>query len=123
MRAYTIAATSLALGVTPKWLDNTLSHHRIPGVTQTRQGISRRLNSAAILILEIAIMLCRSLGAPLSVALLVAERVSTERSKTLELESGLTLSVDIAEIEQNLSARLANAVEVAPAPRRGRPPR
>ena len=123
MRAYTIAATSLALGVTPKWLDNAVSHNKIPGVTQTRQGVSRRLNASSILILELAIILGRSLGAPLSLALIVAERISAYRDTPLQLESGFTLLVDIAAIEHDLAVRLADAVEVAPAPRRGRPPR
>ena len=54
MRAYTVAASAFTLGVNTKWLDNVLSHHRVDGVFQQRQGISRRLTPAALLTLEIA---------------------------------------------------------------------
>ena len=123
MRAYTIAAPSLVLVVSPKWLDNALSHHKIPGVPQPRQGVSRSLHASSILLLELAVILGRSLGAPLSLALIIAEQISAHRGTPLQLESGIALSVDIAGIEHDLAGRLADAVEAAPVPRRGRPPR
>jgi hypothetical protein len=122
VRAYTVAATAIALRVPPKWLDNTLSHFKITGVTQTRQGISRRLDTRSILILEIAIRLTRALGTPLSIALDIAERFSKHSGSPTELEGGLTLSLDFTQVETDLLSRLAHAVESAPAPRRGRPP-
>ncbi len=52
-RAYTIATAALTLGTTAKWLDNVLSHNRVTGVAQERQGVSRRLTVEGLLVLAL----------------------------------------------------------------------
>jgi hypothetical protein len=52
-----------------KWVDNVLSHHRVAGVHQARQGILRRVTPAGLLNLEIALSLGRVLGVPIARAL------------------------------------------------------
>ena len=125
MRAYTIAASAFTLGVNTKWLDNVLSHHRVNGVFQQRQGISRRLTPAALLTLEIAARLGRSFAIPLAPALEIATRLIRAREEGIEAPeiSSLRIVADVDVIAGELNARLERAVEMSPTPRRGRPTR
>ncbi len=123
MRSYTVATAALTLGVTAKWLDNTLSHHQLDGVVHARQGISRRLSQRAILDLRLTLTLISALGTPLHKALTLARLLAdTEGNSGLVLPQGLHLSVDIADVRSQVVADLAKAVEVAPVPKRGRRP-
>ena len=56
-RAYTIATAALTLGIPPKWLDNILSHIKIPGVRQEKQGVARHITIDGLLILSITALL------------------------------------------------------------------
>jgi hypothetical protein len=120
LRAYTVAAAAVTLGMSTKWIDNVLSHHTVPGVARSRQGVSRRLTPQAILSLEIAIRLSNALSIPVARSLELAARLVRERGE-LSAGKGLTLALDIEVIQAELAERLANAVEIAPLPRRGRP--
>lgn len=121
-RAYTIATAALALGVPAKWLDNTLSHFRIAGVRQERQGVARRLSIEALLTLAASTLLTRELGIPLGRALEVAENLLAQHGRIL-IGDRLQISTDLAAMRADLLQRLEHAVEVAPLPRRGRPPK
>ena len=120
-RAYTIATAALALQVSSKWLDNTLSHFRVQGVSQKRQGISRRLSVESLTILAIALALVNDLETPLAKALILATALLTS-SGQLALPSGAKIQLDIEQTTAALLERLEHAVEIAPLPRRGRPP-
>jgi hypothetical protein len=120
-RAYTIATAALALGTSVKWLDNVLSHNRVPGVAQERQGISRRLTVEALLILALAVLLIQELGLPTSKAITLAEGL-TRNDGRYSAHQGLNLNLDLAPFRLQLLERLENAVEIAPIPKRGRPP-
>ena len=120
-RAYTVATAALALQVPTKWIDNTLSHFTVQGVTQTRQGISRRLPVESLLILALALALIHDLGMPVNNAIDLATQLAVGNGKT-KLPFGVMLEVDIEETRVALLARLERAVEIAPLPRRGRPP-
>jgi hypothetical protein len=123
-RAYTVAAVAVTLKVSRKWLDNVLSHHRIPGVVQGTQGVSRRLTPQAIVLLELAVGMTNALGSPMGRALSLAGALVQKGggTATLDLGSSLQVSVDLERMTQELYARLAEAVEVTPVRRRGRPP-
>jgi len=125
MRAYTVAASAFTLGVNTKWLDNVLSHHRVDGVFQQRQGISRRLTPAALLTLEIAARLGRGFAIPLRPALEIAARLIQAREEGIEAPEipSLRIIADVDVIAGELNARLERAVEISPTPRRGRPTR
>lgn len=125
MRAYTVATTAVALGVSSKWVDNTLSHHQVPGVYQARQGIARRVTPAALLILDIAVNLVRSLALPLSRALETSQRLIDAGGERVTLPGALSIeiSVNLRALTNDLNARLERAVEMSPTPRRGRPRR
>jgi len=123
MRAYTVATVAVTLGVTQKWLDNVLTRFQIRGVFQSRQGISRRLGAQAIVTLHLASELIRTLGMPLANAISLAERAgSTDGIAMLGLFSSASITVDLTAMRQEVSERLALAVEVTPVPKRGRPP-
>jgi len=123
MRAYTVATVAVALGMPPKWLDNVLSHHSVPGVSQARQGIARRITPQAVLILEIALTLSRSLTMPIQRALELAIELSRtgEPEDSLALAPVVHLTVNVTAVKSAIMVRLAEAVEGAAVPRRGRP--
>ncbi len=120
-RAYTIGTAALALGTSVKWLDNTLSHNRVPGVAQERQGIARRLTVEGLLVLGLAILLIQELGLPTQKAVALAEDLANNEGRYLA-QQGLNLALDLPSFRAVLLKRLENAVEIAPAPKRGRPP-
>ena len=120
-RAYTIATAALALGTSVKWLDNVLSHNRVPGVSQERQGVSRRLTVDGLLVLALVVLLIQELGVPTPRAIALAEDLANNEGRH-RAKQGLRLDLDLASVRVRLLDRLENAVEVAPIPRRGRPP-
>lgn len=122
MRGYTVRAVAVTLGVPVKWVDNVLSHHRISGVSAGRQGVTRRLSIQAVLILEIAIRLINAFRLPLPKALELAARFVGTRSDKLTLADQISLLANVNVIEEQVTDSLAHAVEIAPSPRRGRPP-
>lgn len=123
MRAYTVAAIAVTLGVSKKWVDNVLSHHRVNGVHQARQGILRRVTPPGLLTLEIALGLGRALGVPIAQALGISHDLVSARGGEIQLAGhpAITLRVDVDAIERALSTRLERALEMTPIPRRGRP--
>lgn len=124
MRAYTVATVAIALRVPPKWIDNVLSHYRVRGVSQARQGIPRRLNPEAVTVLAVTLRLTEALRVPLGHALAVAAALvaTSEGEAQRELGRGGRLVFDLGSLENEVSALLADAAEIAPTPRRGRPP-
>jgi hypothetical protein len=121
-RAYTITAAALALDVPAKWLDNTLSHFKIAGVAQKRQGVARRLSVDALLRLRIASVLVDELSITLARSINISEQIVSGEGHFVTT-GGLQLSVDLQAFRQRLLERLELAVEMAPVPRRGRPPK
>lgn len=121
-RAYTIATAALTLEMPAKWLDNTLSHIKIPGVLQEKQGVARRLTIDGLLILSIAAFLIHELGISLSRAAKMAETLASSDGLYTS-PGGLAIQLDLEELRFNLLERLEHAVEVAPVPKRGRPPK
>src|SRR3954470_7928861 len=120
-RAYTIATAALALDVNTKWLDNTLSHFRIDGVLQARQGIARRLTVESLTILSVTVVLTHNLEVPLGPAILIAHRLVASGGRYLG-DDTLELRIDLPALHSRLLERLERAVAIAPVPRRGRPP-
>jgi hypothetical protein len=120
-RAYTIAAAALTLEMPIKWLDNTLSHIRVPGVQQERQGVARRITIDGLLILAVATVLISELGIPLAGAIEIAGQLTASGGR-YGSPQGVSLQLNLEELKAGLLERLENAVEMAPVPRRGRPP-
>lgn len=121
MRGYTVVTSAVALGVEYKWLDNLLSHHAVAGVRQARQGVARTLSYSALQIIAVALELIVGLQVPLPLALVSAVRITAGQNP---IEAGnLQVTVNMEALDRWLFDRLAYAVEVAPIPKRGRPPR
>lgn len=125
MRAYTVAATAVTLKTSPKWVDNILSHHTVPGVSRARQGVMRRLTPRAVTTLEIALRIARSLALPMHRALSIAGNlIETGGSDaSIQLSPTIRIVVNVDAIISETMARLDEAVEVTPVPKRGRPRR
>ena len=125
MRAYTVATAAVTLRMPEKWLDNVLSQNRVDGVIRKRQGVSRRLTPKAVLTLDIAARLARTLGATMPAALRLAHQLVEQGTERAEIDAGegLSLTLELQVIERDLMERLAHAVEIAPSPQRGRPRR
>jgi hypothetical protein len=120
-RAYTLTTVALTLGVSPKWLDNVLSHHQVFGVEQSRQGIARRLSIDGIVVLGVAVLLMHELSLPTRAAIELAQRMSILDGR-FDSPRGLTVTFDLTDFRARVLEQLESAVEVAPVPRRGRPP-
>lgn len=121
-RAYTLGTVALALDVPTKWLDNILSHHRVTGVIQKRQGVSRKVTLEGLLHLALALQLIHDLDLPASSALRLAV-ILAETGGNYRGSSSLAISLDLVGFRSDLEFRLAQAVEMAPVPKRGRPSR
>jgi hypothetical protein len=104
-----------------KWVDNVLSHHKLSGIRQDRQGIARRLSVEGLLILALTALLIHELGLTTVRAITIAEGIIEEEGRRVA-GSGLTIEIDLSAFQASLLERLESAVEIAPVPRRGRPP-
>lgn len=129
MRGYSLATAALALDVDPKWLDNLLSQNRVDGVRQTRQGVQRRIAPDALYVIATVHDLSRQLRVPVVAALQIAHELWRRPPETgaedfAELRIGtLAVQVDRRQTRARIEAALADALEMAPRTRRGRPPR
>jgi hypothetical protein len=124
MRAYTVATTAVTLRVQPKWLDNVLSQNDIDGVIKRRQGVARRLTPQAVITLDLALRLTKALHAAIPAALRLAQQLRQHpEGAGIDVGEGLRLSIDLRRLEADVTERLAQAVEIAPSPPRGRPRR
>ena len=120
-RAYTVGTVALALAIPTKWVDNILSHHTLEGVVQQRQGVSRKVTLEGVLQLALTINLIQDLQVPTPTALRLAALL-TEAGGEHRTKAGLGIDVDLPRIQAHLERRLAEAVEITPIPKRGRPP-
>jgi dienelactone hydrolase len=120
-RAYTVATAALALRMPVKWVDNILSHHKIGGIRQERQGIARRLAVEGLLTLALAAFLIRELGLPTRRAITLADEIIKSEGRYFGRQ-GLIVEIDLPAFQARLLEQLEAAVEMAPVPRRGRPP-
>ena len=120
-RAYTVATAALALQVPFKWLDNTLSHFEVQGVSQSRQGVPRRLSIESLTILAVTLTLSGELNMAAGNAIDIATQLTQSKGRVV-LPGGITIELNIDQVTSKILERLEHAVEIAPQPRRGRPP-
>lgn len=124
-RVYDVAVSALALDVDPKWLDNLLSQHEVPGVARSVRGLARRIPLSALVIIAIARDLQRELGVGIARGVPAASRLAasgdTGGRATLSVGHSLALRADLARVRHDLEDRLVDAMEVVVPRRRGRP--
>lgn len=122
MRSYTVAVASLTVDAPAKWTDNLLAHHDIPEVRSQSRGVARGVSWAGLVRIAVIRALHVGLGCGVREAVALADVALESRDGEVSLGPWLTLAVDRAAIERELHRRLADALESAPRPRRGRPP-
>ena len=122
MRSYSIAISSLAIGAPLKWLDNLLSHFPIPEVGSERRGVARRIPHSALQRLALTRALHLELGLGVRDALALAGDLRASSDGAVSRGGHLRVTCDRRALEQAVAGRLRDALESAPAPRRGRPP-
>ena len=131
MPLYNTATVAAALGSSPKWLDNLLSHNKIDGVGSGRQGVPRRLSADAVRIVTLAKELIEhaALSAPAAIGIATtmigqtSSHGSLNNPQRVRLSPSVWIELDVTALDQEVSAGLARAVEVTPHPLRGRPRR
>jgi len=75
-----------------------------------------------VVTLHLANELVNALGLPLGLAIALIERIGqVEGSASIEIFSAGHLTIDVAKATSHVTQRLAQAVEVTPVPKRGRP--
>lgn len=119
-RAYTVGALALTVGMPVRWVDNVLSHHKVPGVTQERQGVARKVAFEGVLHLALALNLIQAFRIPLTAALHLAYTIVTNGGR-YDTPTGIMISIDLNLLRTRIEGRLAEAVEITPVPKRGRP--
>ena len=121
MRSYSVAISSLAISAPHKWLDNLLSHCPIPDVGSERRGVARRIPHSALLRLALTRELHLELGMGVRDALALAGDLLSSSDGAVSRGGHLRVTCDRRALEQSVGARLRDALESAPTPRRGRP--
>lgn len=123
-RAYDVRVVALTTNTSAKWVDNLLSHHALPGVEKSRQGVQRQITDDGVLAIALVRCLTRSagFGTPTAVGI-VCRALEARRGSdvVLPLAPGVALRIDVSLVEQDLRERLADAIDAAPRVRRGRP--
>jgi hypothetical protein len=122
VRSYNVAVASLAIDAPAKWTDNLLSQHIVPNVVSEHRGVARRITHNALVRIAIVRQLHVRLGVSVADAVRIAEQLLDSRPIGVHASGQLTLTLDLPELERQLDNRLADALESAPAIRRGRPP-
>lgn len=121
MRLYDVAVAALAIDAPQKWVDNVLSQHIVPDVVTDRRGVARRIPHSALLHLALARDAHAEIGLSVRDALHLAAQLLAADGDAVQVSGHLRVSVDRTGLERALAARLRDALESAPAPRRGRP--
>jgi hypothetical protein len=124
-RSYSARVTAVIAGVHPKWLDNLLSRHELPGIVRGKQGLARRISDDGILAVEVCRILNLELGVSLSRSAEIASlclRSDREAELHYSTGSGLVLSLSIPATRARLRDRTRDAIETAADVPRGRPP-
>ena len=123
MRLYSVVVASLAAGTPEKWTDNLLAQHEIAGVQSRARGVARGISWPALVHVALVRELHTRVGCSVRDAVSFAAALLANPDGQLVLGPRLTLGFDRARFEQDLHRRLAEALESAPRPRRGRPRR
>lgn len=125
-RSYSAKLIALTVGESSKWVDNLLSHHQLPGVSRSKQGVERQVTDEGLLAIEVTRMLASELEIPFSRAAAIARSAVASRSESplrFVTESGIAVVFPLAAIESRLRQRMIEAVEAIGRVPRGRPPR
>ena len=122
MPSYDVAVTSLAIDASLRWTDNVVTHHDIPGVSGSRRGVARKVSHHALFTLAVVRQLHLTLGMSVGDAVRMAPLLLADPPRRVPDSGQLCVVLDRPALEREVERRLREALESAPAPRRGRPP-
>jgi hypothetical protein len=122
-RLYSVAIASLAIEAPIKWTDNLLSQHDVRDVRRRTRGVARGISWPALRHIALTRELHLRLGCSVRDALDMAGRLLDAPVPSANIGASLVLGLDREGFERALRQRLVDALEMAPQPRRGRPPR
>lgn len=123
MRSYTVAVASLVIEAPVKWTDNLISQHSLPEVVSQCRGVARRISHPALVRLALIRQLHIGLGIGVAGAVQIAASLLDPDGAAALGSGAIRLTFDHRALEGEIQARLAEVLESAPTPRRGRPPR
>lgn len=123
MRLYSVAIVSLAIDAPIKWTDNLIAHHTIQDVRSRARGVTRGVAWIGLVRIALIRQLHLELGCGVREAVALADLLLREPTGTSSLGPWLSLRWERPAFEQELQRRLAEGLESAPHPRRGRPRR
>jgi hypothetical protein len=123
MRLYSVAVASLAIDAPLKWTDNLIAHHDIPDVRSRTRGVARGVSWAGLVRIALVRDLHVAVGCGVREAVTLSDALLQSPTGNLKAGRWATLAFDRRALEQDLQRRLAEALESAPRPRRGRPAR
>lgn len=123
MRSYDVGVASLVIDAPVKWTDNLLSQHSVPEVVSVAKGVTRRISHAGLLRLAVTRELHATVGLSVANALSAAGRLLEPANAGVIAIGHISVGIDLAALESRVQDRLAQALESAPRPRRGRPPK
>lgn len=122
-RFYHVDIARFAARADHKWVDNLLSHFDVPGVERARQGLARRISAAGIHHIALIKAMSRGLGVSTGTAVTLAARLLSENTSKVDLEPGLSLTLEKGSFLSRVDAAISDAVEAVQPARRGRPPK
>jgi hypothetical protein len=122
-RSYSVAAVAFAVAAEPKWVDNLIARHDVPGVARRGRGVELGVSALGLLTIAATRRLVTDLGVPAAVALPLARRLVADPEGTTAVGGALAVRLDRRTLERELAARLVEAAETIAPRRRGRPPR
>lgn len=122
-RSYSVAAVAFAIAAEPKWVDNLIARHDVPGVDRRGRGVELGVSPLGVLTIAATRRLVVDLGVPVAVALPLAGRLVADPAGTTRVGGALAVRLDRHALERDLAARLVEAAEAIAPRRRGRPPR
>ena len=121
MRLYSVGVASVAIDAPEKWTDNLIAHHDLAGVQSRTRGVARGISWPALVHIALVRELHIRIGCSVRDAVSFAAAILAAPSSLMTAGPHLTLALDRERFERNLGRQLADALESAPRPRRGRP--
>ena len=123
MRLYSVVVASLAIGAPGKWVDNLIAHHDLPDVRSRARGVARGISWAGLVRIALIRELHLALGCGVREAVALSDRLLRASTGQVTVGHWSMLGFERRGLEEDLPRRLAEALESAPRPRRGRPAR
>ena len=123
MRLYSVAMASLAIDAPVKGTANLIAHHAILEVRSKTRGVPRGISWTGLVRIALIRELHLALGCGVQEAVALADQLLRAPDRAVIVGRWSTLGFDRRALEEDLQRRLAEALESAPRPRRGRPVR